>query len=122
MCTNNGSSIIAWIMIIQQCGRKGRLVLKVPVKDIDQRSNPVEKVFVCMRHGALVSESSNLEFLPKFFQFQDNRFGLVGHRISEVFNFLTLNHFLNPPYHHLIVGHLIETKLIGIINNQLHRK
>ena len=30
--------------------------------------------------------------------------------------------FFNPPYHHLIVDHLIETKLIGIINNQLHRK
>ena len=36
--------------------------------------------------------------------------------------FPTLNHFLNPPYHHLIVDHLIETELMGIINNQLHRK
>ena len=36
--------------------------------------------------------------------------------------FPTLNHFLSPPYHHLIVDHLIETELMGIINNQLHRK
>ena len=44
---------------------------------------------------------------------------------SNVFGcwlFPTLNHFLNPPYHHLIVDHLIETTLMGIINNQLHRK
>ena len=28
----------------------------------------------------------------------------------------------NPPYHHFIVDHLIETELMGIINNQLNRK
>ena len=30
--------------------------------------------------------------------------------------------FFNPPYHHLIVDHLIETELMGIINNQRQRK
>ena len=34
----------------------------------------------------------------------------------------TLNHCLNPPYHHLIVDHLIEAELMGIFNNQLHQK
>ena len=36
--------------------------------------------------------------------------------------FPTLNNFLNPPYHHLIVDHLIEAELMGILNNQLHWK
>ena len=27
--------------------------------------------------------------------------------------FPTLNHFLNPPYHHWVVDHLIETKADG---------
>ena len=35
--------------------------------------------------------------------------------------FPTLNHFLNPPYYHLIVDHLIETEMTVIYNNKLHR-
>ena len=36
--------------------------------------------------------------------------------------FPALNHCLNPPYHHLIVDHLVVTDLIWIFKNQLHQK
>ena len=33
--------------------------------------------------------------------------------------FPTLNHCLNPQYHHLIVDHLVETYITWIFNNQI---
>ena len=33
----------------------------------------------------------------------------------------TLNHYLNPPYHHWVVDRLVETDMTLILNNQLHR-
>ena len=44
----------------------------------------------------------------------------LNHR--EIASILAVTGTINPPYHHLIVDHLIETKLMGIISNQLHQK
>ena len=63
MRSGRGSSTLICTKMTHQCGRKRRVVLKVPGEEIDRRINRTAKVFARMDHGVLVSESSNLELL-----------------------------------------------------------
>ena len=58
----NGSSSRALILInmIQWCGGKGQVVLRVPGKELDCISNCAEKVFSWMGTAACVVESVTL--------------------------------------------------------------
>ena len=72
--------------MIQRCGRKLRVVLKVLGEDLDWGSNYVEKVFFQMGHIRFVGGSNNLEFLPEFHHMEENCFDFIGYRISEEVN------------------------------------
>ena len=71
------SSMLVCIKVNQWCGKKIRVVLKVPDEELYWISNRAEKVFYWMGHGSLLDGGRNLEFLPEFHQFKENRFGVV---------------------------------------------
>ena len=39
MSSGSGISMLVWIKVDQWCGNKGRVVLKVPGEELDQKSN-----------------------------------------------------------------------------------
>ena len=84
MSRGSGSSMIVWLKVNHWCGKKIRVVLKVPVEDLDWSIKCTEKLFVWIGHGKFVGGGSKLEFLPEFRQLKEHRFGFVGHRSSDV--------------------------------------
>ena len=39
MSSGSSSSVLTWIKVIQRCGRKGQVVLKVPSEELDGSSD-----------------------------------------------------------------------------------
>ena len=69
------SRLLVWITVIQWRAKKVLVVIKVPGEELDRSSNCAEKVFAQMGHGSLLDESSELEFLPEFFQLKETFLG-----------------------------------------------
>ena len=80
MSSGSGSSTRIWTKLIQWCGKKVRMVLKVTVEELGWSSNRSDNILAQMGHGGLVSGSSNLELLPDFCQLKDHCFGFIVHR------------------------------------------
>ena len=71
------SSMLVCIKVNQWCGKKIRVVLKVPDEELYWISNRAEKVFYWMGQGILVGGGIKNYFLPEFFQFKEHHFGAV---------------------------------------------
>ena len=93
------SSALVWIKVIQWCGKKGSVILTVPVEELYWSSNRMEKVFSQMGHGRFVDGSTNFEFLLEFCQLKEQFFGLIGHKRSEVWN--VINDVIDRIFEHL---------------------
>ena len=69
--------------MIQQCGRKGQVVLTVPSNDIYRSRNCANKLFSQLGHGVLVNGGSKLDFLSELRHLEEHCLGFTGNRIVE---------------------------------------
>ena len=88
MVSNNISIALVWIKVIQWCGNKRRVVLKVPGEELDWRSELMEKLLAWMGHGSLLGGGRKIEFPPELCQLKEHRFRFEVHRSNEVCNIL----------------------------------
>ena len=51
--------------------------MKVPIEELYQRSNFLEKLFAWIGHRSMVGGSSNIDFLPEFRQIREHCFGFI---------------------------------------------
>ena len=84
--SGSGSRTLDCLKVIYWCGKKVWAILKVPGEELDWISKSTEKVFAQIKHGRLVHEIINLEFLPEFHQLKEKIFGFIGHSSSQVWN------------------------------------
>ena len=77
MSRGSGIRVLVWIKVIQWCGKKLWVVLKLPGEERYWTINRPYKLFVHTGNGGLIGESSNLELLPEFRQIKEHNFGFV---------------------------------------------